>query len=459
MQFAAQRTDADLQPIGDPYNYLIRLAPDVLPDPEAVLITGITPQKTHEEGISEADFLRIFHKEIAAPDTIITGFNSVRFDDEFIRHMNYRNFYDPYEWSWKDGRSRWDMLDVVRMTRALRPDGISWPFASDGSPTNRLELLTDLNNLSHEQAHDALSDVHATIAVAKLIKQRQPKLFEFLLKMRDKRAARELVTSDQPFIYTSGRYESAYEKTTVAMRLADVPGQSQASLVFDLRYDPSDYLDKRPDQLAEVWRQRHDERDFHMPVKSIKYNKCPAIAPMGVLDTSSQKRLAIDTETVRQRQAALQKHRTQLQDLFLKAHEITTKKDQQTFLSDEKTVDERLYDAFIPDEDKRVMQTLRQAKPEELTAETFRFSDERLRQLLPLYKARNYPDALTPEETEEWETYRHAKLTGGSPNRLTLFARSLQRCAERPEVVSDDNKRYLLEELQLYAESIAPIAH
>jgi exodeoxyribonuclease-1 len=162
MQFAGQRTTIDLEPVGEPVNVMIKLTPDVLPDPDAILITGITPQQTIQDGYTEAEFLRLFCEEVAVAGTIFIGYNTIRFDDEFMRFMLYRNFYDAYEWQWQDDRGRWDLLDVIRMTRALRPDGIQWPFAPDGRPSNRLEYLTTLNKLDHESAHDALSDVHAT---------------------------------------------------------------------------------------------------------------------------------------------------------------------------------------------------------------------------------------------------------------------------------------------------------
>ncbi|MBC7764212.1 exodeoxyribonuclease I, partial [Microbacteriaceae bacterium] len=185
MQFAGIRTDMDLNPIGEPYNILVRLNDDTLPSPDALMVTGISPQKTVEEGYTEAQFSTILMDEIFIEDTIAVGFNNIRFDDEFIRHLFWRNFYDPYAWSWRDGRSRWDMLDVVRMTRALRPEGISWPVDKDGKPTNRLERLTKENGISHESAHDALSDVEALIDVTKLIKTTQPQLYSYLLEMRD----------------------------------------------------------------------------------------------------------------------------------------------------------------------------------------------------------------------------------------------------------------------------------
>src|SRR5258708_419153 len=120
MQFAGQRTTLDLEPIGPPVNIFIRLTPDILPDPDAILLTGITPQITVAKGQSEAVFLADFQATIATAGTIFVGYNNIRFDDEFMRFLQYRNMYDPYQWQWQDGRSRWDILDLVRMTRALR---------------------------------------------------------------------------------------------------------------------------------------------------------------------------------------------------------------------------------------------------------------------------------------------------------------------------------------------------
>ncbi|MEK9195771.1 MAG: exodeoxyribonuclease I, partial [Patescibacteria group bacterium] len=204
MQFAGQRTDMDLNPVGEPINYYIKMTEDSLPSIDAVLLTGITPQKTLEDGITEAEFVKIFDAQISQPGTTFVGFNSIRFDDEFMRFFLYRNFYDAYEWQWKNNQSRWDLLDLVRMTRALRPEGIEWPVDEEGKSINKLELLTKANKLSHDSAHDAMSDVTGTIMLAKLIKSKQGKLFDYLLEMRDKKKVQEFLTKNNTFVYCSG---------------------------------------------------------------------------------------------------------------------------------------------------------------------------------------------------------------------------------------------------------------
>src|SRR5574344_884511 len=241
MQFAGQRTGMDLKPIGEPVNVLVKLNDDTLPSPDAIMVTGITPQQTVQDGHTEAEFAKILAEQIFTPDTIAVGFNNIRFDDEFVRHLFWRNFYDPYEWTWKDGRSRWDLLDVVRMTRALRPEGINWPVV-DGKPVNKLELIASANDMVHTKAHDALSDVEALIQVTGLIKAKQPQLYEYLLSMRDKAKVQKLVNLDdkKPFVYSSGRYSAEFDRTTVAFPLTS--GRNKNVVVYDLRHDPTEFI-------------------------------------------------------------------------------------------------------------------------------------------------------------------------------------------------------------------------
>ncbi len=455
MQFAGQRTDLELKPIGNPYNFLIRMTDDVLPDPDAVLITGITPQKTRAEGISEAEFLKIFHSEIALMGTIFTGFNTIRFDDEFMRYMHYRNYYDPYEWQWQESRSKWDLLDVARMTRALRPEGIEWPFDSKGNPANRLELLTSVNKLNHDSAHDALSDVRATIEVAKLIYGKQPDLFNFLLKMRKKENIINLVSQGEPFVYTSGKYDSEFEKTTVGAMVCVHPGQQGGALVFDLRYDPNEFTNLSPSVLVEAWRKRKDDPGSRLPVKTLKYNRCPAIAPLGVLDKDSQKRLQLDPSVYMENFKKLEAIKQDFCKQLKEALEIMDTKQQSKLLEDEGEVDHRLYDGFFDSKDKIVMRVVRAASPEELSSHQDSFHDSRLNALLPLYKARNFPKAMDEKDRQTWELFRERKLLGGgTESRMARYFARIGELESR-DGLSNEN-RYLLQELQLYAQSIMP---
>ncbi len=447
MQFAGQRTDMDLKPIGEPVDILIRLSEDILPEPQAVLITGTTPQKTLEEGISEPEFCKMLIDDIFTPGTIAVGFNSVRFDDEFIRHTLWRNFHDPYQWAWADNRSRWDILDLVRMTRALRPDGIEWPVDDDGAPTNRLELLSKVNKLTHLHAHDALSDVEATIGVAKLIKDTQPKLFEFLLKLRDKKEVAKIANLDepQPFVYSSGRFGKTNNFTTVAFPIA--PGSTPGSvLVYDLRFNPADFaqLGQKDikNKLFASWEDRKKEDFIPIPVKELAYNKCPAIAPMSVLDDDAWKRLGLTNDNI-------DKHFKNLTKDFTDKIAAAYAEKEPYPTSDD--VEGQLYDGFINDRDKVRVEAVRNANEKDLVDFHPEFTDERLGELLLRYKARNFPKALSADEQEKWQEYRQKKFAAQAPK----YLQSLSELAAKHG--DDDEKSFLLQELQLWAEAHAPI--
>jgi exodeoxyribonuclease I len=456
MQFAGQRTDMDLKPIGEPHNILIKLTPEIVPDPDAILVTGITPQTTIADGVTEAEFLKIFCDEIVQPNTTFLGYNTIRFDDEFMRFLLYRNFYDAYEWQWTDDCSRWDLLDVVRMTRALRPEGVKWPFASDGRPTNRLELLTSLNGLDHENAHDALNDVYATIAVAKLIRDKQPDLFQYLFKMRSKKAIEELVQKGQPFVYSSGKYPSEFEKTTVVWPVADNPNRKGATLVYDLRHDPDEFTKLSVGELAERWKWMKEPDSPRLPVKTIQFNRCPAIAPLGVLQQGGTiERLAVNLDEIKKNLAKL-KAAQDFPAKLLQALELLDKKRQTAWISDEQNVDGQLYDSFIGDEDKKIERAIRAAEPDSLGEWADKLHDDRLKKLLPLYKARNYPSKMSDDERKNWEAFCKQRLTtGGQSSRLAKYFERLQTLANDTTLTGE--KRYLLEELQLYGQSVMPV--
>ena len=429
MQFAGQRTTLDLEPIGDPVNILVKMTNDTLPSPFAINVTKITPQQTLMDGISEAEFCKYALEEIFTPETCAVGYNTVRFDDEFMRATFWRNFCDPYEWEWKDGRSRWDMLDVVRLTRALRPEGIKWPFTDEGKPTNRLELLTKLNGLSHEHAHDALSDVYATIAVAKLIRDKQPKLFEYLYKMRDKKEVKKLVNLDnkRPFVYASGRYSSQFEKTTVVFPLTS--SRNGNVLVWDLRYNLDELLKEK--ESAEP---APDIKMFYPTIKELCYNKCPAVAPISVLDNNDGwKKIGLTKEQIDKNLKSLTSHPE-----F--AEQIRTQFEERPEFPPAEEPEGALYDGFLNDSDRTKVSAVRNAEPEKLADFHPDFIDERLPELLLHYKGRNFPECMSDKEAEKYEQYRQARLEKRAPQFLAEL-----------ESITDD---FLKEELLLYMQSL-----
>ncbi len=416
MQFAGQRTDLDLNPVGESVNILVKMTDDALPSPGAINVTGITPQQTLMDGVSEAEFCKYVVEEIFTPDTCAVGYNTVRFDDEFMRAVLWRNFYDPYEFEWKDGRSRWDILDVVRLTRALRPEGIEWPFREDGAPTNRLELITKLNGVSHEHAHDALSDVFATIAVAKLIKEKQPDLFNFLYNLRNKNEVKKLVNLDnkKPFVYASGRYSNEFNKTTVAFPIA--PARNGNVLVYDLRYS-----------LSEL------EKTYPV-VKELCLNKCPVVAPIGVLEKNDGwKKIGLTRDVIEKNLQELLEHPE-----F--AEQMRSEYEARPEFPKAVEPEAAIYEGFLNDNDRIKVAAVRNADVSKLADFNPEFDDERLPELLLHYKGRNFPESLSESEMEKYESYRRARLD-----------RQMQKFLNEIKLVKD---KFVKDELMLYVQSL-----
>lgn len=450
MQFGGQRTSLDLKPIGQPVNWLVKLSEDILPEPEAILVHGISPQKTVSEGLSEAEFAKRVTSEVFTEDTIVIGFNNIRFDDEFIRFTFWRNFHDPYEWHWAEGRGRWDLLDATRMMRALRPEGVTWPFDSTGKPTNRLVEMAAANAIELVDAHDALADVKATIELARLMRGSQPKLYGYLFGLRDKKAVEQLVAKAEPFVYTSGRYDSEFLKTTAAVMLSAHPAETGSVLVYDLRADPKPFVDMSVKELASLVYVPYAERDKTppLPVKKLALNKAPAVAPLSTLDKASLERIKLSPELIDANLSALHKA-----DGF--ADRV-----RQAFAGQKPPkrldADGRLYDGFIGENDRKLLGQVRSAKLNDLADLNPPFADERLNSLLLRYKARNFPEALSDKEQTAWESWRQDKLINGVDSSLTYsqFGERLAQRAATPGLTKE--QQYLLEETKLWAESIAP---
>ncbi|MES2743386.1 MAG: exodeoxyribonuclease I [Pseudomonadota bacterium] len=455
-QFAAIRTDAQLNEVGEPIMLYCQPASDFLPDPQSCLITGITPQQCLRQGVPEHRFAAVIEQAFSQPGTIGVGYNTIRFDDEVTRFLFWRNLIDPYAREWQNQCGRWDILDVVRMTYALRPEGIVWPTREDGRPSFRLEHLTAANGLAHAAAHDALSDVRATIALARLIRDKQPKLFDFCLALRKKeRVAAEIgmhlaPAERAPFLHISGMFPAERGCMALVWPLATHPTNKNEVLVWDCSHDPAELFTLDAATIRTRMFTRSDalpEGMTRLPVKSIHLNKSPMlVANMKTLSADQAARWSLDLEVGRghaARAAAGPDMAAIWAEVFARQGEPETP-----------DVDEDLYGGFIGNDDRRRLDALRRDTPQQLAAARPGFSDERLEELLFRYRARNFPDSLSQEEAARWEAHRAARLFDGRHGARTveLLFGEIDQLSEH----ADERGEAILGALYDYAEAIAP---
>ncbi|MEH6550461.1 MAG: exodeoxyribonuclease I [Pseudomonadales bacterium] len=451
-QFAGIRTDFELNIIGEPLVEYCRPAADFLPQPMACLITGITPQLALQKGLPEADFIRQIHQELSQPGTCGVGYNSIRFDDEVTRYTLFRNFYDPYAREWQNGNSRWDLIDVVRLTYALRPEGINWPTREDGSPSFKLEQLTHANGIEQQGAHDALVDVKATIELARLIRKHQPKLFDYALSLRSKRDVAGLIDipSRKPLLHISSRFPASHGCAALVVPLAKHPRNSNGVIMANLSQDPASWIGLSVEEIQRrLFTRSSDlaEGEERIGLKTVHLNRSPMLAPAKMLDEVQAQRHHIDLAACRRHWQAWK-----AMDAGVLAKVVEAMDSVPVPRAD---VDSQLYGDFIPDADKNLLLQVRQSTPEELSRGPLPFSDKRLPEILFRYRARNWPETLSEEEAEHWQEHCFQRVTdpeAGASIVMDNFNAEIEQLLQKPEL--DDHSRSVLQALQQYGDQL-----
>ena len=454
-QFAAIRTDAELNPLGEPIEFLVRPADDLLPSPGASMVTGLAPQDALRTGLSEAEAFARIVEEMGQPGTCTLGYNSLRFDDEFVRHGLFRNFHDPYEREWRNGNSRWDLLDVMRLAHALRPEGIVWPAREDGATSFRLEHLAEANGVRIGDAHEALSDVRALIGLARLFRDAQPKLWQYALKLRDKRHVAGLLDpfAMTPVLHVSQRYPAARLCAAAVLPLAQHPRIGNRVIVYDLDTEPDDLLALPPEDIADrLYVRAADlpEGVSRVPLKEVHANRSPALVRWDHLRPADFQRLGIDPAVAEARAARIRAHAPMIAEkvrrVFARERDAHTPPD----------VDAALYDGFIGDGDKARLARVRATPPAQLGACDFGFQDPRLPELLFRYRARNWPDTLDGSERERWDDYRRRRLcddAGLSECSFEAYFTDITRL--RGEHAANGERLALLDRLEAWGRELA----
>jgi len=454
VQFASIRTDENLNEIEDGTMIYCRQTPDYLPDPGSCIVHGVLPQTANKKGLSEWEFANTVHGLMATPETCTVGFNSIRFDDEFTRQLLFRNLFDPYSREWRDGNSRWDLIDVVRLARALRPDGIEWPQDANGKPTNKLELITDANGIDHGDAHDALADVRATIAVAKLLREKQPRLFDYTYRTRNKRwvLASLDVIKRQPVLHISGMYPAELGHLSMVMPLGPHPTNQNGIMVYDLRHDPTDLIKLPAGKLKErIFTAKKDLPDGtqRIAVKTVHANRCPILVPTRTLDEASAKKWQLD------RNQCLE-HREKLlaaKDVLEKLAWVFTRYDEQT----KDDPDLTLYSgSFASDRDRNIMISLQKeiAGGSLSTVDEDLFDDKHLNELLFRLRARNWPQNLDHSDNNKWQSFCHQRVHKGQDG-FRSIAQYRELVQELKNGATNANEIDLTKKLAIYGEKVA----
>lgn len=452
-QFAGIRTNDSFEIIGEPLVIYNKITQDYVPDPKACLITGITPQKTLEEGIPEREFIAKIDEEFSIPGTCVVGYNNLNFDDEFIRNMYYRNFHDPYRREWMNGNTRWDIIDLVRAAHDLRPDGINWLRNDKNKPLFRLDKLTLANNIEHANAHDALFDVYATIEMAKLIYERQPRLLRYVFTHRTKDSLRQLINlqTREPLVYTSSVFTSTKGCTSIVAPIAGDPGNSNTLYFFDLKYNPEELLTLSESELRRRMFTPKKElpKDEDLHIVKIQINKCPVLSPVSTVDDKTAERLGLNLVNCKENSKKLNSDPL-LTQRFIK---IFSKK---KYTKNDSDPDLQIYSGgFFNDKDKASFEIIKTTPADKLFDLNLVFQDTRIQELFWRYKCRNYPEYMNEFTLRKWKSYCAGRLLlppGKLINDYHFFRRKVEENLNDIEI--DSSQKIVLKALDEYGEII-----
>ncbi|GGZ58075.1 exodeoxyribonuclease I [Lysobacter xinjiangensis] len=451
-QFAAIRTDASLQQVDDEISFFVKPADDLLPSPIASVITGITPQHASDHGVNEAEAFARIHDQMMRPGTCTAGYNSIRFDDEFVRYGFFRNFYDPYEREWRGGNCRWDLLDVMRLAHALRPDGVEWVYREDGTPSFTLEGLGHANGVRIGDAHEALSDVRALIGLAQRLRAAQPRLWDYCLRLRDKRFAGSLldVAAMKPVLHVSQRFPASRLCAAPVMPLAMHPRVGNRVIVFDLAQDPDMLLALAPEAIADRLYVRQDELPDgteRIALKEVHLNRCPALVAWDHLREADLARLRIDAAQVARHAERIRARGAEIAEKVRRVYAATREREP----SD---CDASLYDGFLPDADRLRFPDVRGTPPQHLAGADFGFTDARLPELLFRYRARNWRDSLRDGERTRWDGYRRERLADVGRSEYTFDSFFDEIGQLRTDRADDARVRALLDDVEAWGREL-----
>lgn len=418
VQFAGIRVNYTLNIIEKIKFFYCRIPNDYLPNPESVLITGITPQFTINHGLNEAEFAYHIFNILNIPNTCIVGYNNIHFDDEFTRNIFYRNFCDPYSWAYQNGNSRWDLLPVLKTFYSLCPNKIKWPINANNQISFRLTDITNSNAIQHVHAHNAKSDVYAALEIMKLLKTAQPKLFQFLYNHRTKNQLKKIIDLNQmnPLLYISNKIHDKHKNfINFLAPIAWHPTNHNILIAYNLSNNIDNLLYCDIDLIRKNL--YHHQKKIHnvlnnISLQLIRLNACPILIPINFFDKNHDiidctKNIFLNYQYYLSNLNLLKTNMNN--NMYLKINKlcnIIQSYMNDKILNNQTHVDNQLYRGFFNYQDQKTIKKIRNTSIEKLSTIDLNGIDTRLKSLLFFYRARNFHCTLNSQEQKKWINYK-----------------------------------------------------
>ena len=397
LQFGAIRTDDDLNEV-ERINVRCRLLPHVVPSPGALLATGIRPATlvdpslpSHYEAIQQ-----IRAKLLEWSPAIIIGYNSLDFDENFLRQALFQTLHPTYLTN-TNGNVRGDVMRMVMATAIYAPNAISVPINDRGRDIFKLDQLAPANGFAHDHAHDAIADVEATIHMARLVRDRAPEIWDTMMGATRKQDVSELIMSEPMFAHTAVYHASPY--TYLVTCCGQNPQDNGQLAVFDLAFDPEPYLDNSVEELVGVL------EGSPKPIRSIRANAQPILMSSEHLPDSA-KAAGVDGAERQRRVEVIQGNpgfRERVGEALAARY------------ADEPPsphVEKRIYDGFPSSSDQALLQQIHEMPWEDRAAVVDQLEDDRLKEFGTRLIYFDQPEALPEAKRAELDDWRARRVLG-----------------------------------------------
>lgn len=418
--------------------------------------------KIIDEGMFEPEFARsvndIFLKR---PNTCVLGYNSIKFDDNRTRELFYRNMVDPYQREYMNGNSRYDVLKLTRALKVFKPDAIEWPYREDGEPSMKLEDIAPLNNIIQENAHDAISDVEATIGLMELIKEKEPEFFDYTMKLRNK-AFVSSVTYNKPFLMVGDGPSRDNLYTGVLLPVSSHPQNKNSTICIDVSNIEQGKVKEVVDKILSIPTDELDDyiytrdKEKKLPIMEVRGNQLPFVfTPALLKDEGVQKRTNINYESAMDNVRELSNNPD---FASLTRHLFKAYNKEMPFPDD---VYGHIYKGFVSNQDKKTLSRLSTDDYSEWENIGKRIGDERIPELIERAIGNIDIELLSNEGRESFESTmktRYNDLSGKYGETLPKFwyeASEVKNSKEETKEVKFIIKE-LEEHVDYYASKYAP---
>ncbi|CAL4324385.1 exodeoxyribonuclease I [Buchnera aphidicola] len=436
-QFACIRTDSDFNVIQKPIVLYCYPPNDYLPNIQSVLTTHISPIHAYKIGMNEFFFSKKIFDIFNVCNTCIVGYNNIQFDDEVTRNIFYRNLLDSYSWCWKQNNSRWDVIKIILACYVLSPNNFEWPKNDFGNISFKLQDLTNVNNITHTNKHDALSDVYATVYLIKLIKKKKPELLNFLFKYRVKNNIKNLIDIQNriPIIYISNIFGRLRNYTSCIIPIFWNMQNSNMLVFFDLYYNIEDlieYMKHIANNNIDIYQLRKVGINF------LYINRCPVLIPINFFSIKKLSCLGINSNIVLKKICLLYKN-------ILLIEKINIFFTNFKYNYNNTNVDLGIYNNFFSQKDHYLMKVIHNTEINKLNKKKFFFYDNRLKELFFRLRARNFPEILNIFEKKKWLLYRFKKFNRNYINDYLMYLNKISL-----KYRYNNEKTFLLQEIKKY---------